>query len=179
MADTTSTQIWMGRLTYILLACLIIFIQLLPLDTRPQTWAAPDVLLAMTMVWVARRPDLIPVWVIAGVFLLTDLLYQRPPGLWSGLAIILTEMLRARSRSFRHTSFALEWGSVAAGIIAITMVNRATLAVVITPQAPLGLTLIEMVMTIVIYPLVLIIAHYVFGVSRPTPAQAQSLGQRI
>jgi len=106
--------------------------------------------------------------------LMADLLLQRPPGLWAGLVVIFTEVLRRRSRQLRNSPFLLEWGSVAAGIIAINMVNRVAMAVVLLPQPAIGLTLIQMVMTILAYPIVVLVAHAIFGVSRPAREPDQS-----
>lgn len=179
MADTPTTQVWMGRLMFAIVMIAIVFIQLLPLDTRPDVWAAPDLMLTVALAWTARRPDFAPVILVAAVFLLADLLFQRPPGLWAGLVIIMTEIFRSRARRIRNVPLMLEWGSVAAGIVAITLIYRVSLTIVMTPQPPLGLTLIQMVMTIAIYPLVVATAHFIFGVSRPAPGQTDSLGHRL
>ena len=167
MAEAGATNLWLNRGVFILFAFVLIVIQLVPLDARPPVWAAPDVLLAMALVWAARRPDYLPVYVIAAVFLITDLLFQRPPGLWAALVVILTENLRKRAREFRSLPLLVEWGSVALGIVMITLANRLILAIVMTPQAPLGLTLSQMVLTILIYPLCVFIAHALFRVGRP------------
>jgi rod shape-determining protein MreD len=73
----------------------------------------------------------------------------------------------------------LEWGTVAFGIVAITLANRLVLAIMLTPQAPLTLTLIQMVMTIMIYPVVVLVAQVLFGLTRPAPGQVDSLGHRL
>jgi len=90
MAETPTAEVWTGRVIYAGVMAAIIFIQLLPLDTRPDVWAAPDLMLTVTLAWTARRPDFSPLILIAGMFLLADLLFQRPPGLWTGLVIIMT-----------------------------------------------------------------------------------------
>jgi len=156
-----------------------VVVQLVPLDMRPAIWAAPDLLLVVTLVWVARRPDYLPVLVIALIFLTADLLFQRPPGLFAGLVVILTETLRKRSHGMRTMPLALEWGTIAFGVVAITLANRLVLAVTMTPQAPLGLTLIQMIATILAYPVVVLVAHLFFGVSRPAPGELDGRGQRI
>jgi rod shape-determining protein MreD len=179
MAETPTARRWLGRLTFLGLALLIVFAQLLPLNTIPRLWASPDLLLALTLVWVARRPDLLPVPLIALVFLVTDLLFQRPPGLWTALVLILTEIVRARAATLRNVPFPLEWMTVAAGILAVTLANRAVLAIVLTPQAPLGLTLIQTLMTVLVYPLVVGLSHVLFGVSRPAPGEVDALGHRL
>lgn len=179
MAEFAPAKVWINRMVFVALAFVIIVVQLVPLDMRPAIWAAPDFLLAATLAWVARRPDYLPVFVIAAIFLMTDLLFQRPPGLWAALVVILTEAIRKRARGIRNMPLALEWGTIAFGIVAITVANRMILAVVVTPQAPLGLTLIQMIATILSYPLVVLVAHVVFGISRPTPGQFDGKGQRI
>lgn len=179
MAEGPNARIWMGRAVFVVLALVLIFIQLLPLDMRPASWAAPDILLAITLVWVTRRPEYVPVLVIALIFMLTDLLFQRPPGLWTALVVVLTETLRKRTGSIRNIPLALEWGSVAFGVVAITVAYRAVMAVMMLHQAPITLTFIQMVMTIVIYPVVVAVAYFIFGVSRPAPGQVDSLGHRL
>ena len=179
MGDSPVARIWIGRAVYLAVAMAIIFLQLLPLDTAPPEWAPPDVLLAVTLAWVARRPEFLPFFVVFLVFLLTDLLFQRPPGLWAGLVLILTETVRSRSRGLRNVPLALEWGTVAVGIVAITLANRLVLAIVMTPQAPLTPTLVQMVLTIAIYPVVVVVAQVLFGLTRPAPGQVDSLGHRL
>lgn len=179
MADVPTTRVWLGRLIFILIALGLIFIQLLPLNTQPTIWAAPNWGLAVTLVWVARRPEYAPTIVIAATFFTADLLFQRPPGLWSALVVILSEIMRNRTKGIRNMPFALEWGTVSVGIVAITLLYRAVLTVVMTDQAPLGLTLIQMVMTIIFYPVVVAVAHFVFGVSRPSLGQVDSRGHRL
>ena len=179
MVEAPTTQIWIGRTVFITLAVILIFVRLLPLDTQPDVWATPNWLLAITLVWIARRPDYVPVYVIACIFLLADLIFQRPPGLWAALVVILTEMLRTRTASIRDLPLLLEWATITIGIVAITIINRIVLMVVMSPQAPLGLTLIEMVMTILFFPIVVAIAQFVFGITRPALGEVNSRGHRL
>ena len=176
MADTPTARVWTGRGLFVVLSGLIIFLHLLPLDSRPDTWPVPDVLLLMAVAWSARRPEYAPITFIALITLLADLLFQRPPGLWAGLVVILCEILRRRARQFRNTPILLEWMSVALGIIAITLANRMILAIVATPQAPITLTILQTGMTILLYPAIVGLAHVLFGVSRPAPGQTDILG---
>ena len=175
MADVQTSHIWFGRAVFAGIAFAIIFAQLLPLDATPGRWAPPDVLLAVTMVWVARRPDLAPWFLIALIFFLTDLLFQRPPGLWAALVLILTEVIRKRSHDIRNMSLGAEWGMVAIGLLSITLANRVAMALTMTPQAPLGLVIMQTILTIGIYPVIVGVAHLAFGVRRRQPA---GLGER-
>lgn len=179
MADTPTVQILIGRLWFVLLCCGVMFVYLLPLDTRPDTWPVPDFMLLIAVIWTARRPDYAPVTTIAAVFLLADLLFHRPPGLWTALVVILTEVLRRRSRQIRNMTLMLEWAFVAVGMVGVTLGYRFALAIVMMPQAPLSLTMIQMAMTVIIYPAIVGLAQVLFGVSRPAPGQTDSLGHRL
>ncbi len=177
MADRVDRKTWVQAGIFMALAFVLIVVDLVPLDMRPSLWVAPDLLLAVTLAWVVRKPTYVPVLVIATLFLMTDFLFMRPPGLWAALVVILSEVLRRQHREFRNMPLLVEWGTVAFGIVFITIVNRLVLAVVMLPQAPLGLTLIEMIATILVYPIIVLVAHFVFGVSRTSPGEVGSKGQ--
>ncbi|WP_341367255.1 hypothetical protein [Yoonia sp. BS5-3] len=93
--------------------------------------------------------------------------------------MMLTETLRRQHHDFRNMPVLVEWGTVSVGIVMITLINRLVLAIVMVPQAPLGLTLVQMISTIAIYPLVVIVGHFAFGVTRAAPGQIGSRGQKI
>jgi rod shape-determining protein MreD len=207
--NTLNRRRWIGRLTFLLLGLFIIFSHLIPLETVPPSlggsslvpleqrgatpdadfqveeffdpvrWIAPNFLILLAVTWVTRRPSFAPVWVIAILFLLADLLFQRPPGLWTALVLILTETLRGRSRPMRTLPFWLEWVTVAVGILVISFVYRFTLSIVLIPQGPLGLTILQLGLTLITYPAVVFVSYILFGVNRPAPGEVDALGHRI
>lgn len=179
MADRADARTWMHRGIFVALAFWIIVFQLVPLDMRPANWAGPDLLLAATLLWVARKPAYLPVPVIAGFFLMADFLFMRPPGLWTLLVVLLTETIRRQHREFRNMTLVVEWGTIAIGIIGITLINRLIIALVMAPQAPFGLAIMEMSATIVVYPLVALFAHFLLGVSRAAPGEVGRRGQQL
>jgi len=146
---------------------------------EPRRWVMPDLILAVTVVWVSRRPDHVPAVVVVAVMLLTDLLFQRPPGLWAALVLVLTEMLRARSAGMRTMPPAVEWMSLSFGIVAITLAYRAILSVLAVPQAAFSLVLGQLLVTCLCLPLVAFLAHILLGVGRPAPGEVDSLGHRL
>nr|WP_246849779.1 rod shape-determining protein MreD [Rubellimicrobium arenae] len=162
-----------------MLAFVLIAAPLLPLNMVPRPYATPDILLAVTAAWAARRPDTLPAPVAAAVFLLADFLFQRPPGLYAGLVLVMTEWLRRRSLRLRKGFFLGEWMAVGAGIAAVGLVNRLVLAVVMTPQAPLGLTLIQVILTLALYPAIAGLAHVALGLRRPAQGEVDALGHRL
>ncbi len=197
MAETRRLRLWLGRLGFVGLATVLIFVQLMPRETLPPVVVSPDaffaalfsgaaiptllvgpdMILCVVLVWVSRRPDLLPGILVAALMLLTDLLFQRPPGLWAALVLILTEMLRARAVAMRALPFPVEWAGIAVGIVAITLINRTILSLTVTPQASFALVLSQMVSTILIYPLIVLAASLIFGVTRPGPGDVDATGK--
>ena len=178
MADLSATRLWLMRAAFGALALCIMFFHLLPLDTQPRGWAPPDLLIAFTFAWAMRRPDYVPVLLIAGITLLADLLFQRPPGLMAALVVVACEYLKTRFGGLRDASFAGEWLAVCVMIVAVTVLNRLVLLVMAVDMAPLGLTLIQMVLTMLAYPLVALVTGSLMGVRRLTPSDADSVGGR-
>ncbi|SHI78246.1 rod shape-determining protein MreD [Wenxinia saemankumensis] len=170
---------WIGRTAFAALALVLIFLRLLPLQLVPVGWAGPNLLLAVTLVWAVRRPDYLPVSMVAAVFLLADLLFQRPPGLMAAAVVMGTEFLRRRHGQLRTMPFALEWGSVALVVIGIAFGQRLVLAAAMLPQAPMAPTMVEMALTILCYPLVTGLAYMLFGVARRAPGEVDALGHRL
>lgn len=169
MADRGQAYPLAMRALYVGLCGGLIFLRLLPLDTLPRGWAGPDIILALTFAWTLRRPDFVPPLLVAVVFLLCDLLFQRPPGLWAALVLLGSQTLRARAPDLRDLTFSMEWLSVASTLLIMTLGYRAVLGLLVVDQAPLGLNLTQMVMTLFVYPLVVLISQSVLGVRKRAP----------
>jgi len=178
MAERRHQSRWAMRMLFGVLCLLLIFLHLLPLQLLPRGWAGPDVMLALAFAWVLRRPDFVPPLLIAGLFLLTDLLFQRPPGLWAALVLLGSQTLRAREPGLRDLTFAVEWVSVATTLVAMTLGYRIILAILMVDQAPLGLSLMQLVLTLMVYPVVALISHTAFGVRKIAPGDIDAFESR-
>ena len=159
-------KLWFYRSLFVVLAALITFAQLLPLNPGPGGLPGADIMLLITLSWAVMRPDFVPVALIAIVFLILDFLLMRPPGLWTALVVLATEFLRARHFQLRATSFLVEWMLVAAIILAMTLVNGLILALFAVDGPAFGLTLIRMIFTILAYPLVVVLAGRSVGLRK-------------
>ncbi len=179
MAESPVAQRWFGRFWFVVLALGLMFLQLLPLQTIPRSWAPPDMMLAITLAWVARRPDLVPVLSSFSVVPLADLLFLRPPGLLALGILVATEFLRSRSETLRSGSFAFEWITVALIVVAITLANRAILAVTATDQTPLALGMFQMMMTVLAYPVAVLFSFLAFGIRRPALGEVDAFGRPV
>ncbi|MEM9435863.1 MAG: rod shape-determining protein MreD [Pseudomonadota bacterium] len=178
MGSTATGYIWAMRALYAMLMILILFLQLLPLETTPRGWAAPDFLLCLTMVWVARRPELAPIWLVAALFLLADLLLQRPPGLWAALALVATEVLRARASDLRETVFAFEWLMVSAILLCFYVALMICWAVMVPYDISNSLLALQLLLTILLYPALAGLSGMLFRVSNPVAGQTDVLGRK-
>lgn len=171
MIRQRAAERWIWGGAYFGLAAVLIGLHILPVDIGPNGYPGPDILLCITFVWVLRRPQYLPPLLIAAVFLLTDILYMRPPGLWTALVVVATEMLRSREASLREQQIAAEMGTVAVVIVALHLVYWLVLLVFAVPQARIGMLLLQLIATLVAYPMIAAVARLVFKVQRLDPAE--------
>ncbi|MFX0541912.1 rod shape-determining protein MreD [Roseovarius sp. S4756] len=171
MAENARAHIWAMRALFAALCALVIFWRVLPLSTVPAGWAGPDIITALAFAWVLRRPQFVPPLLIALIVLLTDLMFQRPPGLWAALVVLGCETLKARAPGLRDMGFGPEWLMVGITALGITLLYRLSLAILLVPQAPLGLSLMQMAMTVLCYPLVVMVSSFLLGVRKARPSE--------
>lgn len=179
MVDPITARTWVYRAAFVGLMMLIAFFQLLPLGPATGSLPGPDVGIALAFAWVLRRPAYVPVTLLAATFLLLDLLLQRPPGLGAALAVVGCEFLRARGQLSRSLPFLAEWMLVSAVMLAMVGLNQIALTMVMQDRPPLGLALLRALFTAAIYPIVVGLSHYGFGVRAVDPAEADALGKRL
>ncbi|WP_415404514.1 rod shape-determining protein MreD [Tateyamaria sp. SN3-11] len=168
-----SSRLWTMRLAFAALVLAILFFHLLPLQTATGGLIWPDLLLTFALAWSVRRPEYVPAALLAGAFLMADLLLQRPPGLWAVLALIACEQVKAQSRTLRDATLVTEMISVAAWIVGIGVAYRVILAVLLIDGPALGPTLIQIIVTVLAYPLVVAMTHAFMGVRK---AAANDIG---
>jgi rod shape-determining protein MreD len=179
MNEYQTSRVWFMRLCFVVLALTTLFMHLLPLSTLPSAWAMPDLLFGFALAWSVRRPDFVPIILLAAVLLLADLLLQRPPGLWAVLALLCCENLKLQAPSLRAANFVIEWASVAALIFGAMVIYRLIMAILLIEQPSLGLHLIQTAMTILSYPVVVFITHALMGVRKSIPGDLDASGGRL
>lgn len=177
--DSGLIRLWGMRALFVCCAFVILFFHLLPLDLAPSRWAGPDMLVAVVFAWAVRRPDYVPILLVTAVMLLADMLLQRPPGLWSVLVVCASEWLKSRERRHRETTFALEWLTFAGTLIVITVIYRTVMMVLILAPGALALSFVQVAMTIAVYPVVVGVSYFLFGVRRAAPGDVDRLGRTI
>lgn len=162
------------RLMFAGLCGVVVFLQLLPLHLGVDRLPGPEILTLVTFAWVVRRPEYVPVWLIAGISLLADVLYMRPLGLWTALLVLGAEFLRARSRVSREMPFPVEWFLVVAALAAMGMAQALLLALFLVPQPPLSAYVLQWIVSAASYPVAVIATTVGFGVRPPPPSSLDS-----
>lgn len=176
--DRSLAHLWLMRAAFLAATLLILFFHLLPLDTMPRNWAGPDILIGLAFAWCVRRPEFVPPLLLTAAFLLADFLLQRPPGLWALLALLACENLKTRGRALRDANFVAEWLTVGLVLIAITFAHRLILGITLLDLPRLTLSLSELGITLLSYPLIVLITHGLMGVRKAAPGDLDALGQR-
>lgn len=179
MAEVVVTRRFRHSCLFLSLAFLVIFARLLPLDAGPGRLPGPDLLVCLTFAWVLRRPAYVPVAMIAAVMLMTDILFLRPLGLWAFCVVLASEVLRRREPLMRDVPFLIEWFMVGIVMIAMTLGYTLILAIFVVDQPSIGLTLIQMIATILAYPLVVLFSARIVGLKKAPPGAVDNLGRKL
>lgn len=159
------------RVAYAALSALIVMAAILPLDPGPRRWPGPDLVLCLSLVWVVRRPSVVPTLLVALVLLAQDLITMRPPGLGAAAGLLAVEFLRARVDDLRTVTFTREWLSAAMVILASVLGVRLVTWLAALPQPPLSLDLVGAAATLLAYPVLVFLSASLFHLHKLTPAE--------
>lgn len=196
MIDGATREIWVHRALFLGIALLLLFWRLLPLPSADPTlcgagegwcqtklWLSrapgPDLLLCIIFAWTMRRPDYLPVLLIAAILLLEDMMLMRPPGLWTGLVILASEFVRGRVALTRELNFAVEWLLVSGLMLALLVIYRLIFAMVLLPQPTFGFALIQVVWSVLCYPVVVFLSRLALDLHKPAMGEVDAYGRRI
>ncbi|WP_395005774.1 rod shape-determining protein MreD [Cypionkella sp.] len=196
MIDGATREIWLHRVLFLAIALALLFWRLLPLPlaeagsctpeaTFCRFWVwldrvpGPDLLLCVILAWTMRRPDYLPVLLIAGVVLLEDLLLMRPPGLWTALVLMSSEFVRGRVALTRELNFAVEWLLVTGLMFAMIVIYRLIFAIVLLPQPGLGFALVQLFWSVLFYPAVVYLSRVVLDLRKPAMGEVDAYGRRL
>ena len=173
------SPLWMHRLLFLLAALVLMFLRLLPLPASAGRLPGPDLLLCLICAWTVRRPEYLPVLMIAGVVLLEDMVLMRPPGLWTGLVILAAEFIRSRVALTRELSFGVEWLLVAGLMLGLFLGYRLAFAITFLPQPGFGFALVQTLWSIFAYPFVVALSRYGLDLHKPAMGELDAYGRRI
>lgn len=176
--NTPGIILWSMRMAFLAIAVMTLLSGLLPLQTVPRNWAGPDLLFCLALAWSVRRPEYVPIWLLAAVFLLADFILSRPPGLAAALMLMACGNMQSRARPLHVSGFMTEWLRAGALILVAALLYRLVLAVLLIPTPPIGLHATQVIGTALAYPLVVMISALLFGIRMATPGELDNIGQR-
>ena len=162
MADART---WGGRGTWFLLMTAMIVLAMLPGEAVPRRWPLPDAMLLVTLAWLVRRPDEVPVSLLAIVFVVADFLSGEAPGLRAALMLMAAEHLRARGG--RPEDPLSEWARAAVLILLVSVGERLVLGLTLAPAPPFGPLVLRALAGAAAYPAAVAVVVYALGVRRP------------
>ena len=84
-------------LSFLLISLVLIFLRLLPLNHLTTDWPVPDLILCVMLAWCLRFPASAPIILLGFLFLIQDVLFQRPIGLFAASAFLLCEWCKRQS----------------------------------------------------------------------------------
>jgi rod shape-determining protein MreD len=155
---------WMYRIGFVLLGVALIVLRLLPLQTTPQTWAGPDVMLCLVFAWSLRRPDYVPTLLIAAVILLEDFLLQRPPGLHAALIVGVSFWLKSKADTGDEQTMTGEIAQITIAVLGVLLATRLILALALLPRPSLTVHFAQALSTIIFYPVMALTSAFVMNV---------------
>lgn len=179
MVDPLRRDVLVHRGIYLAVVLVLLFLRLLPLSGSQERLPGPDLVLCLTLAWLLRRPDYLPALLIAAVFFLEDLLLMRPPGLWTAIVLLGSEVLRSRIALTRELSFLLEWLFIGLLMMAMFLAYRMVHALTLLPQPAFGFAMVQVLGSILIYPLVVWLSYVTLGVHKPGMGEMDKMGRRL
>jgi len=167
------------RLLFVGLAVALLFLRMLPVDSGTEGWPGPDLLLCLICAWTMRRPDFLPVGLVAAVVVMEDLILMRPPGLWAALVVLAAEFIRSRVALTRELTFAVEWLLVAGIMVSLFLSYRVIFAIAFVPQAGFGYAMVQVIWSILCYPLVVAVSRLALDLRKPAMGEVDAYGRRL
>lgn len=159
---------------YVGIGLVALFFRLLPLNPGEPGLPGPDIMLALTLAWVLRRPDQLPVAIIVALALVGDFILDRPIGLWSFFVLVATELLRPRSQRWADQAFVFEWMRVAALIGLMLIGYRLMMMLFLLPVPPLAPVMLQWLATVAAYPVVVLALHMI-GIRRLSATEIEMM----
>ncbi|MFN4155418.1 MAG: rod shape-determining protein MreD [Paracoccaceae bacterium] len=179
VAEAWRSSVWFYRGLFVGIALFMLYVRLLPLGSEAGDWPGPDLLLCLIFAWATRRPDYLPVWLLAGVLLLEDMILLRPPGLWTALVVMAVEFVRNRVALTRELTLLAEWAMVAGLMIACLLAYRLVFTLSFLPQPAFGFALMQVLWSILCYPVVVGASRLAFDLRKPATGEVDNYGRRL
>lgn len=173
-----ATSPWFGRAVFGSLGVFATLAAMLPLGLQADAMVMPDILFCLAFAWVVRRPLTAPLVLIFCLSIFADFMLMRPLGLWTLVLIGASELARAQRVPIREQMFVLEWLIFTCVFGAALLANAILLKISFSAGPTSGLALNFFINTVLAYPFVVAMLHWVFRIRAPrTPSGFNRLGR--
>ncbi len=176
MVDPVTMRRFLFRVQFLGVCMLLVFYKMLPLTTEPGRIPGPDLLFVFTAAVIMRRPNFAPVGLIVLVHLVADLLFLRPPGLWTAVTLLAYEFLRNRRLRDSEVPVVAEIVMVIGVFVAVVVGYAVVLAIFAVPQSSAVTLAIHILTTAICYPFAILVVHYILRVRRLKPGELDDDG---
>ncbi len=166
-----SFALWSYRAAFTFILAAISLGNLLPIDIRPSQIPAPDIAFCAIAAWMLRRSDYTPVIVITAVTFLTEIVLFHPLGLWTALVLLAAEFLRRNAERIRYHSFLTECAHFAVLYLVMSIGYHLVLVISFAHPPDFGDVLPQVLITVALYPLVVLATVYIFRVRKPSSTE--------
>lgn len=177
MVDPVLTRLWGRRALYAAVMVLMILTGLIPNLRATTPWPGPDLMLALTLCWLLRKPAQVPTLLIGAVFLLADFLEQQPLGVHTAMVVAVTEFVRSRGVRPSELTLLTDWAVAAFAIAAVMVGERIVLTATLVPTVGPGMVTLRLLATVLAYPLVVWAARVLLRVQPPRPGDRIGMGR--
>ena len=161
------THILTYNLLFAVTAYLLLMFSLLPQESSslaPLPW--PDLLFCFIAAWRLRRPELVSPAVIVVAVLVAELLFLQPLGLWAALVLLAAEFFRSIVDRIKFLPFTYEWVVMASAYSAMILIYQLILAMSLVPVPDTRTVLLNLLATILAYPLIVATTNLVFRIRK-------------
>lgn len=177
MTQLTDFQLWLYRGVFVLAGLVAILLPLLPSGLTADAISMPDLFLCLVIAWVIRSPDTAPFFLVFAMALLADVMLNRPIGLWAFLTLAGAEYMRATARTMREHMFLVETLIFGAALVAMSLAHLLVLNLALVTTPRIGLVASHLGVTILAYPVIVAILHWIIGIRAPRlPSASTRLG---
>lgn len=167
MSERSAVRLWSMRLLFAGLCGFVLAYHLLPIAPLSHIFMPPDLILGLSLAWTVRRPEYVPIWLIALVALLADLLLMRVPGLWAAMTVLAASFVHRRRGQMQNTGFGVEWAQVSVAIAGTYLLQRLAYAVLLLDPLPTAGVFTQFVTTLAVYPALVALTIWVCRVRKP------------
>ena len=150
----------------IVLAILFTAVDLQPATLHAVNFSFPNLVYCLFCAWILHTSKGASFFVILITFAVLETVYGLPPGLWTALMLVATEIVRTSGPRLTTIHFAAEWalvsGLFAAALVLFQLVLLLTFSQAMTPFSIIS----YLVSTTLSYPVIAALTAIVYRVGR-------------